>query len=294
MHLSALPQSILIFGQGYTAGFIARALREAGVRVIATRRMAEGEVRGFDGEAVDARLLQDIAGVQAVLSSIPPDAGGDPATRWLSALPQAATRHLRWFGYLSSTAVYAAGKVDEATPVAPQDETGSRRVLAESQWQALADACGAASAMFRLPAIYGPGRNALTQLAEGKARLVDSPVRFNRVHVEDIARIVLTAMMRPRKDAVYLPCDEAPASQAEVLRHAAQLSGLALPPAQTLDDPALSPALRRFYQQGEKHIDNSSTCQELDWQPLYRDYRQGLEAAWQAGDGRDYSTLTTA
>ena len=274
-----LPQAILIFGQGYAASFIARMLSEAGVQVIATRRVAAGKVRGFEGEAVDARLLQDIAGVQAVLSSIPPDAGGDPAARWLAALPQASTRHLRWLGYLSSTAVYAAGKVDEATPVAPQDETGRRRLLAESQWQALADACGVASAMFRLPAIYGPGRNALAQLAEGKARLADSPVRFNRVHVEDIARIVLAAMMRPRKEAVYLPCDELPASQGDVLRHAAALSGLALPPAQTLDDPALSPALRRFYQRDEKHIDNRRTCQELDWRPLYRDYRQGLEAA---------------
>ncbi|PJK05214.1 epimerase [Lysobacteraceae bacterium NML95-0200] len=294
MTSSLLPQAILIFGQGYTAGFIARALREAGVRVIATRRIAEGEVRGFDGEAVDARLLQDIAGVQAVLSSIPPDAGGDAAARWLAALPQASIRHLRGFGYLSSTGVYPAGEINEATAVAPQDETGHRRVLAESQWQALADSCAAASAMFRLPAIYGPGRNAITQLAEGRARLVDSPVCFNRVHVEDIARIVLAAMMRPRKGAVYLPCDELPASQAEVLRHAAALSGLALPPAQALDDPALSPALRRFYQQGEKRIDNRRTRQELDWQPLYRDYRQGLEAAWQAGDGRDYNTPTTA
>ncbi|PJK13640.1 epimerase [Lysobacteraceae bacterium NML120232] len=279
MTSSLLPQAILIFGQGYTAGFIARALREAGVRVIATRRMAEGEVRGFDGEVVDARLLQDIAGVQAVLSSIPPDAGGDAAARWLAALPQASIRHLRGFGYLSSTGVYPAGEINEATAVAPQDEAGRNRVLAEQQWQALASAQGAASALFRLPAIYGPGRNAITQLAEGRARLIDAPrVRFNRVHVEDIASAVLAAMAHPRPNAVYLPCDELPASQADVLRYAAALSGLALPPAQTLDDPALSAALRRFYQQGEKRIDNRRTRQALGWQPRYPSYREGLAA----------------
>ena len=33
-----------------------------------------------------------------------------------------------------------------------------QRRLAETQWQALADARGIASAVFRLPGLYGPGR----------------------------------------------------------------------------------------------------------------------------------------
>lgn len=285
MSPSSLPQSLIIFGHGYAAGFIARNLREAGVQVVSTRRVAAGEVRGFDGERVDPRLTADIRQCQAVLSSIPPDAAGDPAARVLAEALQAAG-HIRWFGYLSSTAVYAAGDIDETTPVAPGDETGKRRVLAEQQWQALATAAGAASALFRLPAIYGPGRNAITQLRAGTARLIDAPgVRFNRVHVEDLARCVLAALQRASGHAVYLPCDEEAAASAEVLRHAAALTGLPLPPAQTLDDPALSPTLQRFYRQGEKHLDNRRTRQMLGWQPRFASYREGLQAALPDGMG---------
>ncbi|PJK07379.1 epimerase [Lysobacteraceae bacterium NML08-0793] len=278
---------VLLFGLGYTGGFIARALQAQGVKVIATRRSAAGKVRGFGGDVLDARLLQDLSDVDAVISCIPPDENGDAAARWLAGLPRQASGHLRWLGYLSATSVYPAGEVSEDTPVRAEDEAGRRRILAEQQWQVLAKRFDCDSAVFRLPAIYGPGRNALMQLAQGRARwIAAAQVRFNRIHVEDIAGIVLAAMARPCKQAVYLPCDELSASQADVLRYAASLSGLALPTAQTLDDPALSPALRRFYQQGEKRIDNRRTREELHWQPCYRDYRQGLDAAWQAGDGR--------
>lgn len=276
-----LPRRVLLFGAGYSAGFIRAALEAQGVEVISTRRCpGDSATRLFnpDNGQVDARLPGDFTTVDALIGSIPPGDEGDPAAVWLArhAPPMPA---LRWLGYLSSTAVYASGRVDETTPVAPQDEAGRRRVLAETQWQAVAAAHGAALARFRLPAIYGPGRNAITQLRAGTARLIEAPgVRFNRVHVEDIAACVRAALAHAEGDAVWLPCDDLPAAPAEVLRYAAALTGLPLPPAQTLDDPALPPALRRFYRQGEKHIDNRRTRQTLGWQPRFPSYREGLQA----------------
>ncbi|RAX29019.1 hypothetical protein, partial [Enterococcus sp. HPCN18] len=87
---------------------------------------------------------------------------------------------------------------------------------------------GIASAVFRLPGLYGPGRNALLQLAEGRARHVIRPgLVFNRLHVEDLAAVIIAAMQRPTHQGLYLPSDDEPAPPQDVLAFAAQLGGLA-------------------------------------------------------------------
>lgn len=48
-----------------------------------------------------------------------------------------------------------------------------------------------------------------------------------------------------------------------------------MPPAVALDDPALSPALRRFYQ-SSKRINSRGTRAALGWQPRFPSYREGL------------------
>ncbi len=198
-----------------------------------------------------------------------------------------ATR--RCVGYLSSTAVYAdrdGGWVDERSSADADGDTALRRLRAEQQWRAFAQARGLASAVFRLPALYGRGRNALVQLAQGKARHVIRPgLVFNRLHVEDLAAAVLVAMRRPQGHALYLPADDAPAPPQDVLAHAALLSGLPLPAAQAWDDPAVPASLRRFYA-SNKRIDSRGTRAALEWQPRFATYRDGLADAWANGDGR--------
>ncbi len=162
-----------------------------------------------------------------------------------------------------------------------------QRRLAETQWQALADARGIASAVFRLPGLYGPGRNALLQLAERRARHVVRPgLVFNRLHVEDLAAVVIAAMQRPTRDGLYLPADDEPAPPQDVLAYAAQLGGFPLPAAVAWDDPAVSATLRRFYA-NNKRIDSRGTRAALGWAPKFETYREGLEelAASLAGHG---------
>ncbi|MGG2102818.1 epimerase [Stenotrophomonas sp. NRRL B-14846] len=223
-------------------------------------------------------LLDEIAQAEAVLCSVPPDAEGDPALRLLLPALQASPA-LRWVGYLSSTSVYAdraGGWVDERSAADATEAASVQRLRAEAQWRALAEERGIASALFRLPGLYGPGRNALLQLARGRARHVVRPgLVFNRLHVDDLATVVIASMQRPCVDGLYLPADDEPAPPQEVLAFAAQLGGFAMPPAVAWDDPALSPTLRRFYE-SNKRIDSRGTREALGWQPRFPSYREGL------------------
>lgn len=290
----ALPRRVLILGLGHAGRALAFRLESLGVTV-------EGSVRDpaaapddgiarhrlHSSHAPDAALLAAVARADAVLGSVPPDADGDPALHLLAPALQASPT-LRWVGYLSSTAVYGdrdGGWIDERSSADASDAVALRRLSAEAQWRALADRRGIASAVFRLPGLYGRGRNALVRLAQGNARHVVRPgLVFNRLHVEDLADAVVAAMRRSVRDALYLPADDEPAPPQDVLAHAARLAGFAMPPALAWDDPALDPALRRFHA-SNKRIDSRGTRDALQWQPRFRTYRDGLRDAWEAGTG---------
>src|SRR5260221_2802728 len=102
------------------------------------------------------------------------------------------------------------------------------RLAAERAWQALGRDAGAIVDIFRLPGIYGPGRSALDQVREGRARRIDKPGQgFSRIHVADIAATVLAAITRPSAGAIYNVADDLPAPNNAYLAHACEL--LALP-----------------------------------------------------------------
>lgn len=287
MAAGAAPTRVLVLGLGYSGRHVAALLRAQGVACSGTVREPEaapddGVVRHrlVAGQPVDDALREAIRSAEAVICTVPPDDAGDPALR-LVAEALRASAVLRWVGYLSSTAVYAdreGGWIDESSVADAVDDTARRRLLAEEQWRGFARDKGVASAVFRLPGIYGPGRNALVQLAESRARHVLRPgLVFNRLHVEDLAAVVVAAMGHPG-EALYLPADDEPAPPQDVLAFAAELGGFAMPPAVAWDDPSVSPALRRFYA-SNKRIDSRGTREALGWKPTFATYREGLQDA---------------
>nr|WP_180847855.1 epimerase [Stenotrophomonas maltophilia] len=270
---------------GWSGCVLATHLRALGVHVAGTvRDPASVPDDGLRRHLLRAdvtpssALLDEIAQAEAVLCSVPPDAEGDPALRLLLPALQESPA-LRWVGYLSSTSAYAdraGGWVDERSAADATEAAGVQRLRAEAQWRALAEERGVASAVFRLPGLYGPGRNALLQLSQGRARHVVRPgLVFNRLHVDDLVTVVIASMQRPCVDGLYLPADDEPAPPQQVLAFAAQLGGFAMPPAVAWDDPVLSPTLRRFYE-SNKRIDSRGTREALGWQPRFPSYREGL------------------
>ena len=290
------PKRLFCFGLGYSALALADALRPQGWRIAGTCR-GEDKRRAMERIGIEAFLFdrgqplydpaQALQGATHILSSVPPDRDGDPVIDQHGAdLRQ--LRGAQWIGYLSTTGVYGdrqGGWVDEASALCPTGERGRRRVAAEQGWLALHRAAGLPVHVFRLAGIYGPGRNALRSLKEGTARRVIKPGQvFSRIHRDDIVGVLLASLARPDPGAVYNVCDDDPAAPDEVVAYAASLLGIAPPPAVPLEDAALSPMGRSFFDDN-KRVANRKIKEVLGVVLRYPDYRSGLAALLAAGEG---------
>ena len=287
---------LLIFGFGYTAHHLAARLRADGVAVTATvRSAAKAEqlaragiaARVFSAEFRDPAIAADIAACDAMLSSVPPDATGDPVLAAFSDAIAAAPLS-SWVGYLSTIGVYGdhqGGFVDEATPLRPVEPRSRIRAAAEQAWLGLGAATGVAAHIFRLAGIYGPGRNPLVQLAAGTARRIIKPGQvFNRIHVDDIAKVIEASLRRPRGGAIYNVTDDEPAPPQDVVAFAAQLCGLPAPPDIPFAAADLSPMAKSFYSEN-KRVRNHLIRGELGVALRYPSYREGLTALRASGEG---------
>lgn len=285
---------LFCFGLGYSALALARLVAAEGWAVSGTCRSTETAASlhrlGFSAKLFDRGhpLPADaLRGVTHVLVSVPPDDAGDPVLDRhaddITALPG-----LSWLGYLSTTGVYgdrAGGWVDESAALAPTGERGRRRVLAETGWLDLWRRRAAPAHIFRLAAIYGPGRSPFAALRAGAAKRIDKPGQvFSRVHVEDLARVLRASMARPRPGAVYNVCDDDPAAPEAVVAYAAKLLGIAAPPLVAFDQAGLSTMARSFYDDN-KRVRNALIKRELDVALRYPDYRAGLAAILAAETG---------
>lgn len=254
---------LLIFGMGYSAGYV-RALAEArGARVVGTTRDGRGDSIAF---ADAARVGFEIAQATHILSSVPPGGDADPVlAAYGEALNDAGAR----LAYLSSTGVYgdAGGAwVDESAPTGTGRRTA--RADADAAWLAMR------ARVFRLPGIYGPGRSPLERVRGGQAHRVNVPGQvFSRVHVADIASGVVAGLDAP--EGAYNLADDEPCSQNEVIEYAARLLGLEPPPFVPID--SLSPMARGFYAENRR-VANGKARRVLRWEPKFPDYRLGLRA----------------
>ena len=132
------------------------------------------------------------------------------------------------------------------------------------------------STSFWLAGIYGPGRNALETLRQGRARRIVKPGHvFSRIHVDDLASVLAASMAQPNGGAIYNVCDDEAAPPQDVIAHAAKLLGLVPPPEIPFDRAELSPMAASFYRDN-KRTRNDRIKGELGVQLRYPDYRAGL------------------
>jgi nucleoside-diphosphate-sugar epimerase len=287
---------LFIFGLGYSAKHIAQRLAADGAQIMGTVRSQEKAeqlsgsgfaVRSFAALERDQAVARDLAQSDAVLVSVPPGTQQDPALQvYRDDLAKAP--NLRWIGYLSTVGVYGdhgGAWVDEATVPTPTDDRSRRRLGVEREWLGFGEAHRIPIHIFRLSGIYGPGRNQLVQLAEGKARRIVKPGQvFNRIHVADIAQMVEASLRRPRAGAVYNGADNEPAPPQDVLSFAAELCGVEPPPEIPFESADLTPMSRSFFSES-KRVRNRLLREELGITLLYPTYREGLTALRAAGDG---------
>ena len=295
MKPASCDRKLFCFGFGYTAGFLAEALKPRGWKIAGTttdpdKRDALIE-KGVDAVLFDHQHSimdphQTFEGVTHILLSIPPDAEGDPVFE-VHGADIAAIKTLEWVGYLSTTAVYGnqdGNWVDETSTPAPSSRRGSQRLKAEQQWQSLCLGEGLPLHIFRLSGLYGPGRSALDSVRAGTAQRIEKPGHvFNRIHVDDVVQVLEASIARPHPGAIYNLADDMPSSSHEVVTFACNLAGLDPPPLVSFDQTEMAPIVRSFYKDN-KRVRNDRIKQELGVELKYPDYIAGLKSCISVAD----------
>jgi dTDP-4-dehydrorhamnose reductase len=275
---------LLIIGEGYTASVFAQQHRTRGIDVLGTSRSGRPGTLLFDGQTLSNEVLAAAQKATEVLISLPPEAQGDP---FFHAIAPHALPLCKKVLYLSTIGVYGDQRgawINENGPLNAKAERALWRIKAERQWLQSGVERGISSQIFRLGGIYGPGRNPLVDLALGSAKRIEKPGQvFNRIHVEDIARVLLAAIERGEAGAIYNVVDDEPAAPQTVVEHACRLSGAPLPPLTAFEQAALSPMARAFYADNRR-VSNRKIRRELGVDLAFPTYREGLCGLLAAGE----------
>jgi nucleoside-diphosphate-sugar epimerase len=291
--------TLICFGLGYSAEHFIGRYGGGFDRIVGTVRGAEraadlnarlsGRVNAlvFDGTLATPDVKSAIGEADLALVSVPPNENGDPIiAAFRDALAHA--RRLRSMVYLSTVGVYGdhgGGWVDEETPSRPVSARGRERLAAEQAWQEFGAQAGFAVAILRLAGIYGPGQNALVQIARGSSRRIVKPGQvFNRIHVGDIAQAIDAAFAHGAR-GIFNVADDEPTPPGDPLAFAAQLLGRDPPPEVSFEDaaPSMSPMALSFWQDCRR-VRNDKLKRQLGVTLLYPTYREGLHAL-NAGSG---------
>ena len=292
--------TLICFGLGYSAEHFVAASGQKFDRIVGTARGAEraaalnarfGErlrMLIFDGSGAgaNAELRGAIGEADFALVSVPPGEAGDPVLR-ASEEAFAAARRVRSIVYLSTIGVYGdhgGGWVDEDTPPRPGSARSRARLAAERAWQECGRGCGGAVAILRLSGIYGPGQNALLQLARGTVRRIVKPGQvFNRIHAGDIAQAVDAAFAQ-RASGIFNVADDEPSPHGDPIEFAARLMGVPPPPEIPFAEaaPSMSALSLSFWQECRR-VRNARLKRDLGVRLLYPTYREGLRALFNAG-----------
>lgn len=283
-------RTLLCLGLGYCAQRLIALHGDLFARRLATSR--DGTARGgvetlrFDGTA-SPELLDAARAADVVLATAAPGEAGDP---FLGPLTDAlaAAQGRGTLIYLSTIGVYGdtgGGWIDEDAPPSAVSPRARRRVAAEAAWRALGERAGRPVAVLRLGGIYGPGRNALIDVADGSARCIEREGQmFNRIHVDDIAAAIRAAAEQGF-DGVINVVDDEPAPACAPVRFAAGLLGVPGPTPEPFEvASATMSAMALSFWADNRRVRNGRLHALLGGKLAYPSYRDGLTALLAQGE----------
>lgn len=271
---------LLSIGHGFSASVLGAHLIKDGWTVYGTTRSVE-KAKKLNNDGVNSiiwpgtNLTPYIQKATHILTSVSPNSQGDPVLDQYNEVFSKNT--FDWVGYLSTTGVYGnhnGGWVDENSPLKPTTTRGQLREEAEFAWSKL----NVNLHIFRLAGIYGPGRGPFSKVRNGTARrIIKEGQLFSRIHVDDIAQVLLASIRYPRQGAIYNVCDDIPAPPEDVIAYAAELLGMPIPIAVDYNEADMTPMARSFYAEN-KRVRNDLIKEELGIELKFPDYKTGLQS----------------
>jgi nucleoside-diphosphate-sugar epimerase len=288
--VESLNNHLFCFGLGYCAKHLISILQNQE----ANSWQFSGTTRSSFSKtsSVNLYLFDELAYLPSntthVLISIPPTDLGDIAfSNFKNHLLH--LKNLKWLGYLSSTGVYGdfdGAWVDEQSQTKATSEYAKNRLAAEKQWLSLYKDQKIPVHVFRLAGIYGPERNPLEKIMAGQGQIIEKPRQvFSRIHVEDIAGVLLHSMHSPTPGEIFNLSDDLPSSPAEVMLYAYKLLGLTPPKPVALDKANLSEVGARFYLESRR-VKNDKIKQIFGIKLKHPTYKEGLKAIFEELKGK--------
>ncbi|MEN9845832.1 MAG: hypothetical protein RIS36_979 [Pseudomonadota bacterium] len=274
---------ILLLGGGYTLQRVAELLPSENF-VITSRKAetcAQWTARGWNACQVDLEsheslvsLFSTYPSIRTIVDSVPPvRGGGDPAVGVKNLLSVIKGKKLERIIYLSTTGVFGVrdgSVVTEETPPAPWNPQGQARLTSENAYRE----SGFPFTAFRLPAIYGFDRGLLFSIRHGGYRIVgDGSSWSNRIHVEDLARVIVAAVNIGDLPPVLCVSDDEPAQALEVARFICEREALPMPGSVSAEDVLKAGA---FTMLSNQRVRNDRMKKVLGIQLLFPSYREGF------------------
>jgi len=285
------PQNpVLIVGCGYIGRRVA-ALLKAGDCVVTGLVRSPESAHALAGKGI-AALVRDldsddpapVGDFGDIFYFAPPPGTGETDTRmahFLAALGYTPCRIV----YISTSAVYGdcnGAWIDEEQPVNPANARGRRRLDAERQLTAWADAHGVQWTILRVPGIYGPDKLPLDRLRKGLPLLRESEAPYtNRIHGEDLAAICVAAMQSEKTNTVYNVSDGHPSNMTDYFFRVADAAGLPRPPLVSRDgaNAVLSAGMLSFLNDSRR-MRNDRLLNELGITLQFPDLEAGLKSCF--------------
>ncbi|HXH55371.1 MAG TPA: SDR family oxidoreductase [Gammaproteobacteria bacterium] len=288
-----MVKTICILGFGYTATFLAKDLLKFDFSITGTSRNPEKRQHYKEiGYAVVDFMPLEVEEILKLsthlLILIPPDPIlGDPIINNFLLLLKKYRHQFEWVGYASSTGVYGdhdGNWVDEMTVPRNLGIRAKLRLESEAAWLSIAKQFELPLHIFRLAGIYGPYRNVLKDIANGKTQSIYKAGHFfSRIHVEDIAKIIIASIQQPKPGSIYNIADNLPASSYEVDQYATSLLEKYVLTVVPFEEAILSDMSKEFYKHNRR-VSNAKIKEEFKLQLNYPSYREGLMQIYHKGD----------
>jgi hypothetical protein len=278
-----VKKTILIFGNGYVSGFLAKNLKAFGWTIYCTSRKIQlGNPIVQENitliNFLEKTLPSIIKSSDVILSSVPPQEEiADPVLQTYGHL--ISKNNFKWIGYLSSTSVYGDHGGDwvyESTPCKPRNEKSVKRLFAEEQWLDLYSKHNLPVHILRLSGIYGPNRNCLEDIINGKDfTIIKENQYFSRIHIDDICTSILSSIEQPTPGEIYNISDDEPCQINKVHQYGAQILNREKLKEIHIHDAVLSEGTKCFFQDNKK-VSNKKLIQQFNMSLKYPTYHSGL------------------
>ena len=278
-----MKKIVIIFGYGYVSKFLIQKLNSLGWIIYCTSRKVEIEKPVKDGNVtiinfLDPALPLLIKSSNVILSTVPPN--NETIDPVLYEYADVISKDIfEWIGYLSSTSVYGdhhGAWVDEKTKCSPSNVQSRIRLLAEQQWLNLYSTNKFPVHILRLSGIYGPHRNCLEQIKNGKDfTIVKKDQFFSRIHVEDICMATIASITSPTAGEIYNVSDDEPAPMNIVQQFGSSILNAKLLREIPFEVSNLSDKTKFFFNDNKK-ISNQKIKEKLNIKWIYPNYLVGL------------------